>query len=61
MIDLVHHDLAPVQQQIMEHLTGYRNTKILDNRDIMKKLNLSQGQYSYQKRLLEQAFNKHLK
>lgn len=61
MIDLVHYDLAPVQQQIMEHLTGYRGTPILDNQDIMKKLKLTQGQYSYQKRLLEQAFNKHIK
>jgi DNA-directed RNA polymerase specialized sigma subunit len=61
MIDLVHHDLAPVQQQIMEHLTGYRGSPILDNQQIMTKMKMTQGQYSYQKRLIEQAFNKAMK
>lgn len=57
-VDLVHHDLTHVQKQIMEHLTGFRGAPVLGNVEIMKKLNLTQGQYSYQKRLIEQAFVK---
>lgn len=58
MVDFVYHDLPPQQKLIMEHLTGYRGSPILSNQEIMKKLKLSQGQLSYQKRLLEQAFLK---
>lgn len=58
LTDLVYHDLAPVQKQIMEHLTGYQNAPILNNQALMKKLKLTQGQYSYQKRLITDAFTK---
>ena len=51
-IDFIHHDLPALQKSIFEHLTGYGGTKQLSNQEIMKKLSLTQGQYSYAKRLL---------
>lgn len=51
-VDFIHHDLPPTQKAIFEHLTGYAGTKMLSNQDIQRKLGLSQGQYSYQKKLL---------
>lgn len=50
--DFIHHDLPPLQKQIFEHLTGYRGAQKLGNAALMKKLGLTQGQYSYQKGLL---------
>lgn len=52
LVDFIHHDLPPLQKQIFEHLTGYRGAPKLGNAAIMKRLNLTQGQYSYQKGLL---------
>lgn len=52
LADFIHHDLPPLQKQIFEHLTGYRGTQKLGNAGVMKKLGLTQGQYSYQKGLL---------
>lgn len=52
IVDFIHHDLPPVQKSIFEHLTGYRGAETLNNTQIQKKLNLTQGQYSYQKRKL---------
>lgn len=49
-VDFLHHDLAPQQKLIFEHLTGYGGAKILTNQEIQKKLGLTQGQYSYQKK-----------
>lgn len=51
-LDFVHHGLPPQQKAIFEHLTGYAGTKILSNQEIMKRLKITQGQYSYSKRLL---------
>ncbi len=51
-LDFIHHDLTPQQKVIFEHLTGYGGVKVLPNQDIMKKLRITQGVYSYQKRLL---------
>ena len=51
-IDFAHHDLPPAQKVIFEHLTGYGGAKILTNAEIMKKLKITQGVYSYQKRLM---------
>ena len=51
-VDFIHHDLAPPQKSIFEHLTGYGGAKVLGNAAIMKKLKMTQGQYSYQKKLL---------
>jgi DNA-directed RNA polymerase specialized sigma subunit len=52
LVDFIHHDLPPVQKSIFEHLTGYRGAETLNNTQIQKKLNLTQGQYSYLKRKL---------
>jgi len=51
-VDFIHHDLAPMQKLIFEHLTGYGGAKVLSNQEIMKKLGLTQGRYSYLKRQL---------
>lgn len=50
MVDFVYNDLNPVHKKIFEHTTGYGGAKVLSNADLMKKLKLTQGQYSYQKR-----------
>ena len=52
LVDFLHHDLPPTQKAIFEHLTGYRGAEQLNNQQIQKKLNITQGQYSYQKRQL---------
>ena len=52
VIDFIYTDLTPHQQKIFEHTTGYRGAPILSNKDILKRVGLTQGQYSYQKRLL---------
>lgn len=52
MIDYIYYDLAPIQQKIFEHTTGYGGAKVMSNPQIMKKLKLTQGQLSYQKRLM---------
>ncbi len=52
LVDYIYYDLAPIQQQIFEHTTGYQDAPSLSNPQIMKKLNLTQGQLSYQKRLM---------
>lgn len=52
MIDYIYYDLAPIQQKIFEYTTGYGGAKIMNNPQIMKRLKLTQGQLSYQKRLM---------
>lgn len=63
LVDFIHHDLFGYQKQIFEYLTGYQGSPKLSNNEIMKKLKLTQGQYSYQKGLLikhiEQVRNTH--
>lgn len=49
LVDFIHHDLSPQHKTIFEHLTGYGGAEQLSNQQIQKKLNLSQGQYSYAK------------
>lgn len=56
MIDYVYHDLSPVQKQIFEYITGYGGKEPLSNPEITKKLKLTQGQLSYQKRLITNKF-----
>jgi DNA-directed RNA polymerase specialized sigma subunit len=48
-LDLAYHDLPPLQQAMFEGLTGYRESPVLSNQALQKKLNLTQGQYSYAK------------
>jgi len=52
LIDFIYNDLPPQQQQIFQYTTGYLGSPVLSNPKLMKKLKLSQGQLSYQKRLL---------
>ena len=51
-IDLVYHDLNPVQKLIFEHQTGYGGADRYNNQQLMEKLKLTQGQLSYEKRRL---------
>jgi DNA-directed RNA polymerase specialized sigma subunit len=51
-VDFIHHDLPPRQKAIFEHLTGYGGAEMLSNQQIQKKLNITQGQYSYDKKKL---------
>lgn len=52
LVDFIHHDLAPPQRLMFEHLTGYGGAERLSNQDIQKRLGLTQGQYSYMKKQL---------
>jgi len=52
MVDLVYNDLSPQQKSIFEHTTGYGGAQVMRNPQLMKKLKMTQGQLSYQKRLL---------
>jgi hypothetical protein len=58
LVDFIYHDLTPMQQKIFEHSSGYRGAPILSGKEMMKKLNITQGQLSYQKNLLVQAIEK---
>jgi DNA-directed RNA polymerase specialized sigma subunit len=49
LVDFIHHDMPPLHKAIFEHLTGYGGAEVLNNQQIQKKLNLTQGQYSYAK------------
>jgi len=51
-IDFVYNDLSPMQKKIFEHTTGYGGAPALKNPQLMRKLKMTQGQLSYQKRLL---------
>jgi DNA-directed RNA polymerase specialized sigma subunit len=52
LIDFIYNDLSPQQQKIFQHTTGYMGAPVLSNRKLMERMKLSQGQLSYQKRLL---------
>lgn len=58
-VDYAYYSMSPRQQQIFEHTTGYRGAKILNNTQLMKQLNITQGVLSYEKNkiksLLEQV------
>ncbi len=45
-------DLLPDEKKLFEYSTGYNGVKILSSPDIMKKMNISQAQLSYKKKLL---------
>lgn len=49
MVDLVYHDLNPLQKSIFEHTTGYGGAPILAGKDLTAKLKITQGQLSYEK------------
>jgi DNA-directed RNA polymerase specialized sigma subunit len=49
LVDFIHHGLTPQHKTIFEHLTGYGGADVLSNQEIQKKLDMTQGQYSYAK------------
>ncbi len=51
-VDFIYNDLSPMQKKIFEHTTGYGGMQVLDNPKLRTKLKLTQGQLSYQKKLL---------
>lgn len=51
-VDYLYHDLTPLQKSIFEHTVGYHGAEKLDGQALMKKLNITQGQLSYQKGLI---------
>jgi len=58
LIDYAYYDMSPIQQKIFEHTTGYMGAKELNNTELMKRLNITQGQLSYQKRLMVDKLEK---
>lgn len=50
LIHLFHHDLPQDQKALFEHMTGYGGVSVLDNTELMKKFDMTQGQVSYAKR-----------
>lgn len=48
-LDYAYYSLSPRQQKIFEHTTGYHGATVLNNTQLMKKLNLTQGVLSYEK------------
>lgn len=58
LVDYIYHDLTPLQKSIFEHSTGYLGKPKLSGAEMMKKLNITQGQLSYQKTLIVQAVSR---
>jgi hypothetical protein len=56
LVGFIYHDMAPKQQRLFEHITGYGGKSVLSNQEIMQKFDLTQGQLSYQKRKLLELF-----
>lgn len=48
LIELALHDLTPTQQLVFKHKTGWNGAQIKSNSQLMKELNLTQGQLSYE-------------
>lgn len=60
LVSYVYNDLSPRDQNVFEMTTGYGGTKEYSNKDIMKKLKLSQGQLSYTKSKIRKQFQRAL-
>jgi len=58
VVDFIYHDLTPMQQKIFEYSSGYRGAPQLSGKEMMKKLNITQGQLSYQKNLIVQVIER---
>ena len=56
LVEFVFHDLAPQDQRLFEHTTGYGGKPVLRNSQLRKKFGMTQGQLSYQKRKLIDRF-----
>lgn len=61
IISFVYHDMEPKQQRLFEHMTGYGNKPVLNNPQLMKKYDMTQGQLSYVKRQMVDRFHDAMK
>ena len=50
LIDFYYHGLNPHDQRLFEDITGYKGKPAMNNRQLMNKYRLTQGQLSYRKR-----------
>jgi DNA-directed RNA polymerase specialized sigma subunit len=50
LVDFYYHGLPPNDQRLFEDITGYGGRPVLNNRRLMGKYKLTQGQLSYRKR-----------
>ena len=58
MLAYVYNDLAPKDKLLLEHTTGYGGKRILNNSQLMRKFNMTQGQLSYAKKQLTDKIDK---
>ena len=61
IVSFVYHDMEPKQQRLFEHMTGYGNKPVLNNPQLMKKYDMTQGQLSYVKRQMVDRFHDAMK
>jgi hypothetical protein len=50
LVDFYHHGLNPSDKLMFEDLIGFKGKPSLNNAQLMKKYNMTQGQLSYKKR-----------
>jgi DNA-directed RNA polymerase specialized sigma subunit len=50
MVDFYHFGLTPVDKPLFEDIIGYKGKSSMNNTQLMKKYNMTQGQLSYKKR-----------
>lgn len=55
LVDFIYHDLTPLQKKIFEYTTGYMGQQKLSGKEILTRLNITQGVLSYQKSLIISA------
>jgi DNA-directed RNA polymerase specialized sigma subunit len=55
--EFVYHDLAPIDQVIMEHTLGLHGKQVLPNQDVARKLNISPGAVSQRKAKIQQKLD----
>ncbi len=58
LVDFLYHDLSPMQKIIFEHSTGYGGKPVLSNTDLQRKLNMTPGTFSYEKRKIVEKLQK---
>jgi DNA-directed RNA polymerase specialized sigma subunit len=61
LVSYAYNDLLPNHKVVFEHTTGYGGKPIMSGHDLMKKLDMTQGQLSYAKSRIKEAFKKAMK
>jgi DNA-directed RNA polymerase specialized sigma subunit len=56
-MEYVHHDLPPIDQQILEWKTGYNGKPVLSNNEIARRLNLTAGAISQRSGRISERLN----